>query len=215
MTKTIFIVRHGQTDYNKLHIVQGSGVNSDLNEKGRLQAAAFYQQYQAENFEVVLTSTLIRTHQTMAPFIQAGLPWEQFSEIDEMSWGVHEGKSSSLEMRAEYKSMIEQWNKGNYDIGLEGGETAAELARRINLFIEQLRIRKERKILVCSHGRAMRCLMTLLKGDHLYNMESYNHSNTGLYKVLYSGSQFVFELENDTAHFRHMEHNYDGENNKG
>ena len=31
--KEIYIIRHGETDFNKQGIVQGRGVNSDLNEK--------------------------------------------------------------------------------------------------------------------------------------------------------------------------------------
>jgi len=42
MAKTIYFIRHGETEYNKLGIVQGSGVDSELNENGRAQAQAFY-----------------------------------------------------------------------------------------------------------------------------------------------------------------------------
>ncbi|RMG84433.1 MAG: histidine phosphatase family protein, partial [Bacteroidetes bacterium] len=87
MEKTIFILRHGQTDYNRQGIVQGGGVDSSLNETGEAQAQAFYEKYAGEGFEVVLTSTLQRTRQTVQSFIESGIPWEQFPEIDEMSWG--------------------------------------------------------------------------------------------------------------------------------
>ena len=36
--KKIYIVRHGQTEFNKQSIVQGSGVDTELNEKGKWQA---------------------------------------------------------------------------------------------------------------------------------------------------------------------------------
>ncbi|RYZ95555.1 MAG: histidine phosphatase family protein, partial [Sphingobacteriaceae bacterium] len=35
MLKTLYIVRHGQTDLNKQGIVQGRGMNTDLNDEGR------------------------------------------------------------------------------------------------------------------------------------------------------------------------------------
>ena len=204
MDKTIFILRHGQTDYNKNHIVQGSGVNSHLNDKGRAQASAFFQHYKDYNFDVVLTSKLIRTHQTVEPFIQTGIPWEQMEEINEMSWGIHEGKSSNPEMIAEYRNMIEQWKKGNYNVGIEGGESAAQLYARISKFVDHIKSRQEQNILVCSHGRAMRCIVSTLKGEALYKMETYQHSNTGLYRIQYQDSRFIFELENDTQHLMHM-----------
>lgn len=199
-SKQIYIVRHGQTDYNKNHIVQGSGVNSSLNATGRQQAQAFFQKYQEIPFEVVLTSTLVRTHQTMAPFIEKGLAWQQYGQIDEMAWGEHEGKKSTPAMMEEYKIMIANWKAGNYDARIKGGESAQELSNRIQEFIYRLKQRPEERILVCSHGRAMRCLIAHLKADHLYNMDLYPHSNTGLYLTDYKPDIFSFRLENDLSH---------------
>ena len=41
--KTIYIARHGQTEFNKRGIVQGSGVDSELNSTGLLQAERLFQ----------------------------------------------------------------------------------------------------------------------------------------------------------------------------
>ena len=40
--KHIYLVRHGQTDFNLKGIVQGSGVDASINETGLKQAQAFY-----------------------------------------------------------------------------------------------------------------------------------------------------------------------------
>ncbi len=205
MTKTIFIVRHGETEYNKLRRVQGSGIDSSLNEKGRAQARAFYDFYKNEPFEVVLTSDLVRTHETAEHFIKAGLPWEQWTEIQEMSWGDHEGKESNPQMIEDYKAMIAEWERGNIDARIANGESARELAERLNKFINNLKTRTEQHILVFSHGRAMRCLVTLMKGQDLGQMENKNHHNTGLYKATFDGESFSFELENDTKHLERVE----------
>jgi len=45
LKKTIYIIRHGETDLNRLGIVQGRGMDTSLNEKGLEQAEAFYQAY--------------------------------------------------------------------------------------------------------------------------------------------------------------------------
>jgi len=50
MTKTLYIVRHGQTDLNKQGIVQGRGRDTDLNAEGRKQAGLFYKAYQSVPF---------------------------------------------------------------------------------------------------------------------------------------------------------------------
>ena len=70
------MIRHGETEYNRQGIVQGSGIDADLNETGRNQAEAFYQKYKDIPFDKVYTSALVRTHQTVEKFIEAGIPHE-------------------------------------------------------------------------------------------------------------------------------------------
>ncbi len=202
--KEIFILRHGETDYNAQRIIQGRGVNSDLNRKGRAQGMAFYDKYKGEEFEVVLTSELKRTQQTVASFINDGIPWEKHGEIDEMDWGIHEGKKGTPAMKNDYVAMTTAWKSGNYNYRIEGGESAQELADRLTIFVNHLKTRAEEKILVCSHGRAMRCLMAVLKEDALKDMEQYMHHNTGLYKVIFNGKKFDFETVNDISHLEDL-----------
>jgi len=196
----IYLIRHGETDYNKRRIIQGSGVDSSLNEMGRAQGNAFYHAYKSVDFQTVITSKLQRTHQTAAGFIDLGLPWEQHEDINEMNWGVYEGKPGTPEMKTKYREMIEQWDKDNFDWRLEGGESAADLANRISRFLMHLKTRNEDRLLVCTHGRAMRCIIALMKGKHLREMENVAHANTGLYKVKLIGGKFEILMENDTAH---------------
>ena len=66
---TLYIIRHGETALNRQNIVQGSGVDSDLNNTGHRQAALFFNYYQNIRFDLVITSALKRTHQTVAPFL--------------------------------------------------------------------------------------------------------------------------------------------------
>ncbi|NDE62419.1 MAG: histidine phosphatase family protein, partial [Cyclobacteriaceae bacterium] len=40
--KKIYLVRHGQTDYNLQGVVQGSGIDAPINATGRAQAEAFF-----------------------------------------------------------------------------------------------------------------------------------------------------------------------------
>ena len=43
--KQLYIIRHGETELNRLGIVQGRGVDASLNETGITQAEAFFQKY--------------------------------------------------------------------------------------------------------------------------------------------------------------------------
>ena len=46
LPKTIYLLRHGETRYNREGIVQGSGVDSELNQLGAEQARALLKKRQ-------------------------------------------------------------------------------------------------------------------------------------------------------------------------
>jgi broad specificity phosphatase PhoE len=196
----LYVLRHGETEYNKLGIVQGSGVDTDLNELGREQSRRFFECYGDVPFDLVVTSDLKRTQQTVQSFIEMGLPWIKMVDMNEISWGDHEGLSSSPERYMLYKQMIEAWKQGNLDASLPNGETANQLSHRVGRFIEWLKLRPEKHILIATHGRTLRCFVTLLKGIGPAEMESASHANTGLYVIRYEDGRFLFDLENDTSH---------------
>ena len=200
--KWLYIIRHGETDYNKNRIVQGSGVDSSLNETGRNQSISFYEKYQYHPFELVVCSSLQRTYQTIKPFLDHNIPLERYSEINEINWGIHEGQKSDPWLIQNYQSVVSQWNAGQYDASIEKGESAAALARRIQMFLELIKQKEEKNILICSHGRTLRCMMCLINKEPVRNMDKYQHSNTGLYLVKQKGSDFVIEMANDTGHLK-------------
>jgi len=200
MQKNIYILRHGETENNRLAIVQGSGIDGTLNETGLRQAHAFYLKYQDFPFELVVTSRLQRTHQTVKAFIDKGIPWVQLAEINEMNWGIHEGKSYATWMEQPYKEAISDWEKGIYETRLEKGESAAELAARLGVFMDWLNQRPEQNILICSHGRAMRCMMTYFFGLPVSAMEKFSHKNTVVYHFLQDTNGFNPILINDISH---------------
>jgi phosphoserine phosphatase len=198
--KLIYLIRHGETDLNRQRIVQGSGVDSSLNDLGRAQGQAFFDMYQHVPFEAVITSRLKRTHETVHHFLQAGLPWKMTADINEISWGTHEGRAGTPKMIEEYEHVVAQWQAHNYDVGLPEGETANQIAERCQRFVNYMRVRPEKTLLVCSHGRAIRCLLTCFLEKPLAMMESYEHSNTGLFLIRQKNGVFLMEKQNDIAH---------------
>ena len=220
---TLYIIRHGETALNRQNIVQGSGVDSDLNATGRRQAQLFFNYYQNIAFDLVVTSALKRTHQTVAPFLHHfGLKnpisldvhkakstdfkerkWVQLHELNEICWGVNEGKTTSPESEGYFKTLMADWLSGVYDSRIEGGESAKELHERVQKFVNFIKNHNDKQnILVCTHGRTLLCLLTILAEHPLSNMNNFKHQNTGLYKVHLIGDEFVFELENDASHLR-------------
>jgi broad specificity phosphatase PhoE len=197
----IFLLRHGQTDFNIQGIVQGSGVNSDLNERGRWQAERFWQAYKDVPFARMYTSKLKRTQQSVHKFIDLGIPHESHAALNEISWGTREGTRITPVEDAEYKYVLDEWLAGNDLAHLPGGESPADVAARQRPFIELLKSRPDDEIvLVCMHGRAMRVLLCQLLGYPLSCMDEFEHQNLCLYKLHYTGSQFTIRNFLDVSH---------------
>ena len=206
--KSIYLIRHGETDFNRKGVVQGSGVDSSLNEWGEAQATAFYNAYQHVPFDKIYTSALKRTHQSVRGFIKQGIPHESYSGLNEISWGIREGREPNVGDSTYYKDLVLAWRNGNVDLGAEEGESPVQVRERQIPVIEIILSRPhERNILVAMHGRAMRVLLTLLFDQPLVRMDDYEHSNLCLYKINYSydTQKFELELSNDITHLLSLE----------
>ncbi len=199
--KIIYIVRHGETNFNKLGIVQGSGVDTDLNEIGLLQAIMFYNAYKNVVFDKIYISSLRRTKQSIQAFINMGVSYEIMPELNEISWGVLEGKSQDFNEREVYQLAVNEWNNGNYDVAVENGETPNQLQNRQRIALDKILSSKDEKtILVCMHGRALKSLVCLLLNNELNKMDEYQHTNLGLYLFNFDGQNFELLKRNDVAH---------------
>ncbi len=205
MEKIIYIIRHAETDLNKRGIVQGRGMNTDINEFGRLQAEAFYEAYKDVPFDKIYTSTLKRTHQTIQKFIDKGIPWTQYAGLDEMAWGIYEGQESTEDVRVAYDSMMNSWSAGDLHLKFDRGESPLEVKERQLEVLEKLIEGNDAEtILICMHGRAMRLFLCLLTDRPLYDMDKFPHTNTTLYKVKYDGEKFEILEFNNTAHLKDL-----------
>jgi broad specificity phosphatase PhoE len=197
---TVYFIRHGETDLNRMNIVQGSGMDTELNELGRAQAKAFFDNYQDAGFELVVTSRLRRTHQTVQHFLEQNIPWHQTEDINEISWGIFEGKGPTAARHDAFYELLANWKQGNVDAAMPNGESARQLGERVSRFLAWLRTRQEQKILVATHGRTLRAIVSHLRGNHLSEMDGVAHLNTGCYVVHFQQDGVIFELENDVAH---------------
>ncbi len=200
ISKEIYIIRHGQTDFNVKQVVQGRGINSDLNNTGEQQAKAFFDSYHPIDFDVIYTSKLKRTHQTVAHFLNKNITHEIRENIDEIDWGIFEGVEHDPSLQKEYYDIIDGWANGNLTIKIEGGESAQDLADRLIPFVEEIKNSMHKTILACTHGRTLRVLMCLLLNKSISAMDDFDHQNTCLYHLKYDGVKFELIKENDVEH---------------
>lgn len=201
--KKIYLVRHGQTDFNLRGVVQGSGIDAPINETGRAQAKAFFEAYQNITFDQVYHTALIRTRQSIESFISKGIPTTALPELNEISWGDYEGTPMTPEEGEYYKHMLHQWQMGNLDYAIAGGESPNVVAERMRKGIQKILDGPGETILVCMHGRAMRIFLSLIFNYDLRYMDQFEHSNLCLYLLeQLSDGTFVLRKGNDREHLK-------------
>lgn len=203
--KKIYLVRHGQTDFNLKGVVQGSGIDAPINDTGRAQARAFFEAYGEVAFDQIYHTALIRTRQSVEGFIELGVPTKALPELNEISWGNYEGTPMTPEEGEYYKHMLAQWKEGNLDYAIAGGESPNLVAKRMKRGIETILSGPGKTILVCMHGRAMRIFLSLIFKYDLRYMDEFEHSNLCLYLLEQSEDEsFVLLKANDREHLKEL-----------
>ncbi len=201
--KKIYLIRHGQTEYNKQKIVQGSGVDSDLNDLGKSQAQAFFRYYKTVPFDKIYTSCLKRSIQSVQAFLDLGIPHEPHAGLNEINWGHKEGQRITPEGDVYYHQLLEQWRQGSVHIPIKGGESPQTVQDRQKPVLDLILSRPEEKnILICMHGRAMRIFLCLMLHYPIAEMDWFEHENLCLYKLTYTGSLFTIDAFCDTEHLK-------------
>lgn len=201
ISKKVYLVRHGQTDFNKRNIVQGSGVDTDLNDFGRRQAEAFFNTYKDIPFDKIYTSALKRSQQSVQRFISLGIPHTALVGLNEISWGTKEGHRVTPQEDEYYHYMLKEWQTGNTRLRIEGGESPEDVVARMKPAVDYIMNKTEEKtILICMHGRAIRILLCHLLNYPLRSMDMFEHQNLCLYILNYTGSAFTVEKYNDVSH---------------
>ncbi len=153
----IIYVRHGETDWNKLGLIQGS-VDTDLNETGHAQAksvAAQLAQLDVEWADYNIVVSPQRRAQQTAEYVLNALGRDMDSvdpRVRELGFGIWESRPFwELKASPVYPADPE----GRYYWRPEGGESYEDGVARVNAWRAEL----TRPTLVVSHGAVGRCLM--------------------------------------------------------
>jgi probable phosphoglycerate mutase len=196
-----YIIRHGQTEFNARNIVQGSGIDAPLDATGHHQAASFFNQYRNIPFGAIYVSGLQRTAQTVEPFSKLGLHLMRLPELNEINWGELEGQQGSPSVRAVFHETIQRWTCGELDYRIPGGESPLEVLDRLKRGLDLIqKTAPPGPILICSHGRTLRILLSYLLGYGLERMQYFEHDNTGLNLLVPLPNRHYALKINDLSH---------------
>lgn len=145
---TVTLIRHGETEWTIARRHTGR-TDVPLTENGRQQAKQLGLRLAAQQFDLVLTSPLSRAAETcrLAGLGDAAVERDELMEWD---YGDYEGLRS-----AEIRESRRGWLL--FTDGVPGGETAAEVAGRVDRVIADIRS-VSGQVAVFAHGHLLRVL---------------------------------------------------------
>ena len=164
----LYIVRHGETNWNKLGKLQGS-VDTQLNENGIALAEKTAEGMHKEGivFDKIFSSPYARAFQT-ARILSKGsrCPIEISEDIREMGFGKYEGVlSRELKTRPEYKRFFQCFvDPAHYQPEGEA-ESFQQVFERVERFLLEKILPLEgqcEKVLVACHGGVLRAFICII-----------------------------------------------------
>lgn len=176
----LYMLRHGETDWNKEHKLQGS-VDIPLNEKGRHVARLTKVGLENVKFDVAFTSPLLRARET-AEIILSGSNVEIIIDdrIREVGFGAYEG-TDAKNKAPELALFFEQ---PEAFASVNGIESYEHILERVGSFWQDLcenETYKDSTILLTTHGAAMKCLISVMKEKEIADIwKSRLHKNCGI-----------------------------------
>ncbi|OAN63987.1 hypothetical protein A8B79_14465 [Balneola sp. EhC07] len=199
--KQLYIIRHGETRFNRSHLMQGRGINASLNDTGRKQADAISIYLKDKPVSKIVTSSLKRAKESAEPLCRLfNLKPEAYTELDEMDFGDLEGKSFD-EVKSDLVHLHESWSSGKLEIGPKNGETPIQVYKRANLKVEEiLKLSDDECIVFMLHGRLIRILLSEWLGLGLKNMHQIEHQNGAINTLTWTESGFEAVDLNVTSH---------------
>ncbi|MCR4673000.1 MAG: histidine phosphatase family protein [Lachnospiraceae bacterium] len=186
----IYFMRHGQTEYNTLGLVQGN-TDIPLNSTGIAQAetARDYFAAQGISFDAVYSSPLIRAVKTAA--IAADIPEEDVirdCNIVEMGFGEAEGQM--------YPVIHNLFFHPEKYVAPEGGETIDEVCARTAKFLDEMAVKygsTDKVILASTHGASLRAVIQAVMPVPREGFWRGRMDNCVCCKINYDGSRYTLE----------------------
>jgi len=126
----ILLIRHGETEWNRIHRFHGRS-DEPLSQKGREEAQALALALKDEPLTAVYSSPLMRARET-ARYIHALHPSVSLFEekgLIEMDFGAFEGMEAARWVE-EYPDFYEVWSKAPASVTMPDGESLADVQKR-------------------------------------------------------------------------------------
>ncbi|HWQ04644.1 MAG TPA: histidine phosphatase family protein [Longilinea sp.] len=158
MTK-IWLVRHGETDWNRSHRFMGQQ-DIPLNVEGLRQAAELANALRGQHFDALFSSDLQRARQTAEVFAEAlHLPRWLDARLREVNLGDWQGETHA-DIQAHFPAQWAERYADPLNFRPPGGETVAEMAARAYQALDEIAAAcPNSRVLLVSHGILLAALI--------------------------------------------------------
>lgn len=184
----LWIVRHGETDYNAAGRWQGAGIDVPLNEVGREQAEKVAAELEGRDFAALYTSPMLRARQTARRIARAtGLEPIEIEALREAHHGEWEGKTKA-EILAGWRAEWDAFEAAPREVKRPGGESYGDTADRVWPTLEAIAARHPGDdVVVVTHGGPLRLVLSEVLDLPLTRRDEFGTENASLFVVTRAG----------------------------
>lgn len=200
MTTKFILVRHGQTEWNRVERFRGQ-VDIPLNETGKAQAQKVAARLAGDKIDVLYASPLSRTMQTAEP-IAAGhqLEIQKHDTLMDIDIGALEGLTVE-EAKQSFPEVIDKWMNAPGHVKFPKGESIKTVTNRLQALLEELSTRHpDQTVALVSHRVMCHILVCLVLGLDLDAMWSIRQDNACINRFEKTERGYVLTLLNETGH---------------
>ena len=199
---SIYLVRHGQTAWNKEEIFRGR-TDIPLDETGLKQAELVGQYFKGMEIYAIYSSSLSRALQTAQKIAQFhDLKVQPLQGIIDMSFGNWEGRPHQ-EIRESDMETYRQWVETPHLIRLPGGESLDDVRVRAMAAVEELiRNHPGKTFVLVSHRvicKVLICAILGLDNSHFWKI---TQDTTAINLIQHRNGKYILSLMNETCHLK-------------
>lgn len=202
--KRIILIRHGETEWNRLHRFQGRS-DVPLNPKGHEQARALALALKEETITAIHSSPLMRAIETAGHIrgFHPSTPLIKEPGLMEMNLGDFEGMEAQ-HWAAQYQEFRDTWQKSPATLAMPGGESLQEVQLRAVDALTKISDSSppDSTLLICSHNFVIVSLLCFASKTSLDQFREMRQDTAALNIICAKGTNFQVEKINDKSHLR-------------
>jgi len=201
---TLYLVRHGQTAWNKEEVFRGRA-DIPLNETGRKEALLTGQYLRGVSMDSIYSSPLSRALETAEAIARyQGKEVQILEGLIDIDFGGWQGISHEV-VRERYPELYRQWKESPHLVRFPEGENLEEVRKRaLEAIRGVIRDHSDDNLVMVSHrviNKIAICGLLGLDDSHFWQIGQ----DTGCIDVLEFEEGFTLRCLNDTSHLRSIE----------